>query len=194
MSDEPKKPTTGADIIAAIKWAVEDNRRMHKDLLAAIAELKSAKPAQAASGKNFDDPVEMRTYRGFVVVKDGVKISEKQARVKLDINGKYLAMINRGHRREEIRNLGLCEGDEVEFTAEIAQEKEWEMEGRKGKNWEAIAHGCKVIKRAERPLHQDSYADFGAPRDPANYSATGYAVPGTTADDTDIPFSPAIYP
>lgn len=193
-TEEPKKPTTGADIIAAIKWTHQRAEERHKEVMAAIAELKSAKPAQAAaSGKNFDDPVETRTYRGFVV-KDGVKISEKQARVKLDINGKFLGMINRGHRREEIRNLGLFEGDEVEFTAEIAQEKEWAFEGKTGKNWEAIAHGCKVIKKVERPQHHDAYADFGTARDPASYSATGHAIPGTTADDTDIPFAAAIYP
>ena len=185
-TEETKKATTGADIIAAIKWCHEDNRRMHAELMTAIAELKAVKPAQAAaSGKNFDDPVETRTYRG-IVVKDGVKISEKQARVKLDINGKFLAMINRGHRREEIRNLNLCEGDEVEFTAEAAQEKDWEFNGKSGKNWESIAHGCKVLKKAERPQHQDTYADFGAPR--ADYSATGFAVPGTSAASDDIPF------
>ena len=182
----PQKATTGADIIAAIKWCHNVDTERHKEVMEAIAALKTVKSAQAAaSGKNFDDPVETRTYRG-IVVKDGVKISEKQARVKLDINGKFLAMINRGHRREEIRNLNLCEGDEVEFTAEAAQEKDWEFNGKSGKNWESIAHGCKVLKKAERPQHQDTYADFGAPR--ADYSATGYAVPGTAAASEDCPF------
>ena len=186
MSEEAKKPTTGADIIAAIKWCHSRAEDRHAELMAAIAELKTVKPAQAAaSGKNFDDPVETRTYRG-IVVKDGVKISEKQARVKLEVNGKLLAMINRGHRREEIRNLNLCDGDEVEFMAEAAQEKDWEYNGKSGKNWESIAHGCKVLKKAERQQHQDTYADFGAPR--ADYSATGYAIHGTTSADSDIPF------
>lgn len=189
MSDTPQKATTGADIIAAIKWCHSRAEERHQEMMTALAEMKAAKPAASspapAGGRKFSDPPETETIRGYVV-KDGVKISDKQARVKIDVNGNYLAVINRGHRREEIRALELCEGDLVEFIAETPQEKEWAFEGKKGKNWEAIAHGCKVLKKVEQPKHQDSYADFGAPR--AEYSATGHAIPGTSADDTEIPF------
>lgn len=188
MSDTPQKPTTGADIIAAIKWCHEDNRRMHAELMTAIAELKTVKPVQAAApagGRKFGDPIPTMALLGKIGDK-GTKSTEKACMFSLSTAHGFVSVMAFGHRKEEAEKARLMPGDEVEIIGEEPKWEEYPVGSGKG-GFKTIFHGVKIIKRAPapEPPPEDSYQDFSQS---ANYSATGFAVPGTAAASEDCPF------
>jgi hypothetical protein len=194
MSDipTPQKATTGADIIAAIKWCHSRAEERHKEMMTALAEMKAAKPAASsapAGGKKYGDPVPTMALLGKIGDK-GTKSTEKACMFGISTEHGFVSVMAFGHRKEEAEKALLMPGDEVEIIGEEPKWEEYPVGSGKG-GFKTIFHGVKIIKRAPAPEPQDSYQDFSQSE---NYSATGHAIPGTSAADDAIPFAAAIYP
>lgn len=192
MSDTTQKApdtrTEGQKILAGLAAVHKQNIILSQqiaDLQAAINAKPAASSPAPAGGRKFGDPVPTMALIGKIGDK-GTKSTERACMFGISTEHGFVSVMAFGHRKEEAEKARLMPGDEVEICGEEPKWEEYPVGSGKG-GFKTIFHGVKIIKRAPapEPLPQDSYADFSQS---ADYSATGFAVPGTSAASEDCPF------